>query len=201
MIIILPDHDQLMGSTTVHSIYVNTGIHLLVLEGCQRSINAVTMEAAKFVSVATGYVCGQRVLVLCITSMSVTWHNVNEEARLQSRVEKLEAEDKSISISQFLGQGDDVVHEEDIESHQREARQLPDITAEIIEVVKRQLEAHFNCSTNEETKCTIEPGPKGDSGPPGPQGKTGAQGPKGNKDCKDWREREKRKRQQSSLSR
>ncbi len=58
------------------------------------------MEAATFVSAAT-LAC---VLVLCITSMSVTWHNVNEVARLQSRVETLEAGDKGNSISQLLGQ-------------------------------------------------------------------------------------------------
>ncbi len=33
-------------------------------------------------------------LVLCITSMSVTWHNVSEVARVQSRVERLDAEEK-----------------------------------------------------------------------------------------------------------
>ncbi len=33
-------------------------------------------------------------LVLCITSMSVTWHNVSEVARLQSRVERFEEEEK-----------------------------------------------------------------------------------------------------------
>ncbi len=48
-------------------------------------------------------------------------------------------------------------------------------------IVQRQLEAHLNCSTDEKTKCTIEPGPKGDLGPPGPQGETGAQGPKGDR--------------------
>ncbi len=44
------------------------------------------------------------VLVLCITSTTVTWHCLNEVARLQSRVERLEAEDKGSSVSQLYGQ-------------------------------------------------------------------------------------------------
>ncbi len=95
-------------------------------------------------------------------------------------MERLEAEDKSNSISQLLSQlgmqtptyqGDDA--EKEIPGHQREVRQVDTL------IVRRQLEAHLNCSTDQETKCTIEPGPKGDPGLPGPQGETGAQGPKG----------------------
>ncbi len=139
------------------------------------------MEAAKFWSAATLAF----VLVLCITSTTVTWHCLNEVARLQSRVERLEAEDKGSSISQLLGQlgvqtpvyqgGDG---EEEIIGQQREVRQSADINDFITEIVRAELEAHFNCSTDEETKCT---GPKGDPGPPGPQGPTGAQGVKGEK--------------------
>ncbi len=96
-------------------------------QGCQRTQAPVIMEAAKFMSAAT-LAC---VLVLCITSMSVTWHNVSEVARLQSRVEGLEAEIKSNSISQLLGQlgvqtsvyQEDGI-EEEIPGHHREVRQL-----------------------------------------------------------------------------
>ncbi len=138
------------------------------------------MEAAKFRSAAT------LAFVLVITSTTVTWHCLNEVARLQSRVERLEAEDKGSSVSQLLGQlgvqtsvyqgGDG---EEEIPGHQREVRQSADINDFITEIVRAELEAHFNCSTDEETKCTIEPGPKGDPGPPGLQGPTGFQGVKG----------------------
>ncbi len=125
-------------------------------------------------------------LVLCITSTTVTWHCLNEVARLQSRVERLETEDKGSSVSQLLGQlgvqtsvyqgGDS---EEEIPGHQRKVRQSANINDFITEIVRAELELHFNCSTDEETKCTIEPGPKGDPGPPGPQGQTGGQGVKG----------------------
>ncbi len=140
------------------------------------------MEAAKFWSAATLAF----VLVLCITSTTVTWHCLNEVARLQSRVERLEAEDKGNSISQLLGQlgvqtsvylgGDG---DEEIPGHQRKVRQFDTLRDWIIETVRAELEAHLNCSTDDETECTIEPGPKGDTGSPGPQGLTGAQGVKG----------------------
>ncbi len=88
------------------------------------------MEAAKFWSVATLAF----MLVLCITSTTVTWHCLHEVARLQSRVERLEAEDKGSSISQLLGQlgvqtsvyqgGDG---KEEIPGQQREVRQSADI--------------------------------------------------------------------------
>ncbi len=139
------------------------------------------MEAAKFWSAATLAF----VLVLCITSTTVTWHCLNEVARLQSRVERLEAEDKGSSVSQLLGQlgvqtpvyqgGDG---EKEIQGHQREVRQFG-FDELVAQIVRAELEAHLNCSTDEETKCTIEPGPKGDPGPPGPQGPTGTQGVKG----------------------
>ncbi len=100
------------------------------------------MEAAKFWSAATLAF----VLVLCITSTTVTWHCLNEVARLQSRVEKLEAEDKSSSISQLLGQlgvyqgGDG---EEEIPGHQREVRQSDPLREWIAEIVRAELEAHL----------------------------------------------------------
>ncbi len=116
------------------------------------------MEAAKFWSAATLAF----VLVLCITSTTVTWHCLNEVARLQSRVKRLEAEDKGSSISQLLGQlgvqtpvyqgGDG---EEEIPGHQREGRHSVKTKDLITEIVRAELEAHLNCSTDEETKCTI----------------------------------------------
>ncbi len=73
-------------------------------------------------------------------------------------------------------EGDDAG--EEIAGYQREVRQLGLIDDIIVQIVQRQLEAHLNCSTDEETKCTIEPGPKGDPGPPRAQGEAGAQGTK-----------------------
>ncbi len=140
------------------------------------------MEAARFWSAATLAF----VAVLCITSVTVTWHCLNEVAILHSWFERLEAEYKDNSISQLLGQlgvqtpvyqgGDS---EETISGHQREVRQSDPLRHWIIEILRAELEAHLNCSTDEYTKCTIEPGPKGEPGTPGPQGPIGAQGVKG----------------------
>ena len=151
------------------------------------------MEAAKIWSAAT-LAC---VLVLCITSISITWHCVNEVARLQSEVDLLKAEVKSSGVSQLLGQlkvqtpvyqGDDA--EEEIPGHQRVIRQV-DLNATIAQIVRAELEAYLSCSTA--TECTIEPGLKGEPGPPGPpgpQGETGDQGQKGEKGGGNWESRE-----------
>ncbi len=96
------------------------------------------MEAAKFWSAATLAF----VLVLCITSTTVTWHCLNEVARLQSRVER-QAEDKGSSVSQLLSQlgvQTSVYQEGDSEEeipgseHQREVRQSANINDLITEI-------------------------------------------------------------------
>ncbi len=128
--------------TTAAPDLLSLGLSIAVL-----AIVHVKMEAAKFWSAATLAF----VLVLCITSTTVTWHCLNEVARLQSRVERLEAEDKGSSISQHLGQlgvqtsvyqaGDS---DQEIPGHQREARQLDPLRDWIIEIVRAELETHLN---------------------------------------------------------
>ena len=48
------------------------------------------------------------------------------------------------------------------------------------EIVKRQLNDYLDCDNIEdERRCTIEPGPKGDQGEPGPSGQRGVKGDQG----------------------
>ena len=50
-------------------------------------------------------------------------------------------------------------------------------------IVEHQLQETLDCSDNnqEETECTIKPGPKGDQGEPGPRGIEGPRGEKGDR--------------------
>ena len=48
------------------------------------------------------------------------------------------------------------------------------------EIVKRQLNDYLDCdNVEDESRCTIQPGPKGDQGEPGPPGKRGVKGDQG----------------------
>lgn len=139
------------------------------------------------------------VLVLCISSTSVTWYCLNQVARLQSRVERLETE--CSSISQLLGQIEvqtpvyqETDGKEESPGHQQEIRQGNHQLHKLIQlVVQNELEADLGSITNtgskRSKKSTLTPrqwtplkGQKGDPGqygPPGPPGPPGIRGPPG----------------------
>jgi len=54
------------------------------------------------------------------------------------------------------------------------------LTQALSEIVNRQLNDYLDCDSLEnESRCTIEPGPKGDRGEPGPSGQRGVKGDQG----------------------
>ena len=54
------------------------------------------------------------------------------------------------------------------------------LTQALSEIVNRQLNDYLDCdSLEDESRCTIEPGPKGDQGEPGPPGQRGVKGDQG----------------------
>ena len=55
------------------------------------------------------------------------------------------------------------------------------LTNALTEIIERKLVSYMNCDKNEynHTKCTLKPGPKGESGPEGPTGEKGTKGEPG----------------------
>ncbi len=133
-------------------------------------------------------------LILFTVSVSVMWLNGSKVAKLQSELDQMKLEVKRSSIPQLLNllavQADSHGNhhpERESTAHQRQRRQddpLLLLRAALQDIVESQLQAHLNCSTDDQTKCTIEPGPKGDPGPPGPPGEMGHQGLQGEKGVK-----------------
>ena len=131
-------------------------------------------------------------LVLCIALISGIWLNIKEVAKLESKVERLEAEVKTNSISQFLSQlpiqatgyqGGNA--EEEIPGQQRKVQEddpWEPLRVMILQVVQGQLQAHLNCFTGYKGKEGVKEeqeqqetsgvegklGEKGDMGTRGP---------------------------------
>ena len=129
-------------------------------------------------------------------------HNANQIAELKAQQQKIEEEyvhfiklanDATTVLQQSAANGPEVVRVgENNKGLYRLRRNAatgdngsPTSTVSLLsqalsEIVKIQLNDYLDCDNIEdEIRCTIQPGPKGDQGEPGPPGKRGAKGEMG----------------------
>ena len=141
---------------------------------------------------------------LCILLGYSVWSNAHEIAALRAELNKrqhtqtggqgpvsLSPSDISLLFAGSNPQGGDAAsqHANGNTIHLRAARQIDTpttgtqtihlLSAALSQIVEGQLEAHLDCSNNESTSCTIEPGPKGMQGEVGPRGPKGDRGRRG----------------------
>ena len=126
------------------------------------------------------------------TMMLVTWYNANRIGELEEKLLKVREEMESQSVSQLLNE---LATTKDRDSllKPKDGKVLRDVEDEdtgvlyllrqaLMGIVESQLEAYLDCDGQiNDTKCTIEPGAKGEQGHPGPTGPHGPMGVKGEK--------------------
>ena len=127
-------------------------------------------------------------LVICLACLVIHNHAQVENIRI-----KLTALEKSCSCPQQPTTRDrdvvEVPHDRtniDLTQGERLKRNsdtgdsvLDLLEAVFTKIVEQQLQETLDCSNNE-TECTLKPGPKGDQGEPGPKGEQGKRGKNGN---------------------